>query len=307
MKKRLNWPLWGTVSLVFALVALNPLSADAQILRNLGKRVEQKVEEQANRRIERQVDKAIDRTMDKVEQGVEDAVKGEGKPAGQSGTDGQGNPTMSMGSIFGGADIVVKDQYKFALGVSYDMTSIDGSKEEQLPGTTLWLSNDSYVGVGSAMQQNMFMVIDSSGMITFMEDQKRYMAMGAGMIEQISGQAAEQAEAADTDYTFSRVGAENVLGLACDIYEVRSDDAQVRVWVTEALDMPAGGLGSAFASLARQGKTPLPANLRAQPPGMMLKMESTDPETGQRVRMEATEIHRDGKTLNTADYQRFGM
>lgn len=313
MKKQMNLSLWTAVSVLFVLLATAPMAASAQILRNLGKRVEQKVEEQANRRIERRVDQAIDKGMDKVEQGVEDAVKSDGsKPSGagtgQAGSDASGNAAMSMGSLFGGANIAVKDQYKFAVGVSYDIANTENDKQEQLPGSTLWLSSEDYLGVASSMQENMFMVIDDGGMITFMINEKQYLTMGADMLGKMAESAAEQADidAADTDYTFARVGSENVLGQPCEIYEVKTDDAHTRVWITQALGVKVGGFGSAFSSFMRNSPTKVP-DLSSQPAGVLLKMESNILETGQQINMEATEIHQDGKTFNTADYKRLGM
>ncbi len=313
MKKQMNMPLWSAVSILFVLLAATPVASHAQLLRNLGKRVEQKVEEQANRRIERRVDRAIDKGMDKVEQGVEDAVTGDGSKtsktgAGQTGTDPSGNAVISMGSLFGGANIAVRDQYQFTVGVSYDMTNTENEKEEQLPGTTLWLSSEDYLGVASGMQQNMFMVIDGGGMITFMMDQKQYLTMSGDILGKMAGAAAEQADVdvPEADYTFARVGSETILGHPCEIYEAKSEDSHTRVWITQALGVKVGDFGSAFSSFMRNSPTQLP-DLSTQPAGVLLKMESNILETGQHVRMEATEIHQDGKTFNTAEYKSFGM
>lgn len=312
MKKQKNRLLWSVMSLVFVLANTSPMASHAQILRNLGKRVEQKVEEQANRRIERRIDRAIDKGMDKVEQGVEDAVTSDGNKTGTSGTptqtDTPSNAAISMQSIFGGSNIVVKDEYKFAVGVSYDMTSTENNKEEPLPGTTLWLSSENYMGVGTAMQQGMFMVVDEGGMITFMENDKRYLAMSADMMGKMAESVAEHAdvEISEADYTFARVGSAEILGQPCEIYEVKSADAHTRVWITQALGVDVRGFASAFSSFMKNSPAKVP-NLSEQPAGVLLKMESTILESGQQVTMEATEIHRDGKTFSTAGYQRFGM
>lgn len=317
MKKEMNWTVWGVALLVFALASIIPTHADAQILKNLGRKVEKKVENQINRRVERQVDKAIDKTFDTVEGGVEDAVKGDGqnnstqKSTGQKATPTEGNASGSLGSLFGGnQNVTVRDQYSFLVGVSYDMTSTQGSKVEKLPGTTLWLSNEAYIGMASDMQQGMFMVMDSGGMITFMEDQKRYMAMSANTIGKFAESAAEQAdldELDDANYSFKRVGSEAILGLPCEIYEVETADSKARVWITQAVDIPTGAYGMALASLSQMhsNKNQLP-DLSSQPSGLMLKMESTD-DSGQQVIMEATQVHRDGKVFQTAGYQSFGF
>jgi len=312
MKKQKNLLLWSVLSLVFVLANSVPFAAHAQVLKNLGKRVEQKVENQANRRIERRIDRAIDKGMDKVEHGVEDAVKGDGnKPQAASKPSQMGTPSnaaVSTESLFGGSNIAVKDEYKFMLGVSYDMTSTENNKKEQLPGTTLWLSGENYMGVGTAMQQGIFMVMDEGGMITFMENDKRYLAMSADMVGKMAETAAQQAdvEVDASDYTFSRIGSEKILGQPCEIYEVKSEDAHTRIWITQALGVDVGGFGSAFSSFMKNSPAKIP-NLSEQPAGVLLKMESTLVESGQQVTMEATEIHRDGKTFSTAGYQRFGM
>lgn len=312
MKKYMNWPM-GVLLLVFAVASIIPTHADAQILKNLGRKVEKKVENQINRRVERRIDKAIDKTFDTVEEGVDDAVKGDGQnTSSQTTTKTDGSSSGSIGSLFGGSqNVAIKDQYTFVVGVSYDMTSTEGTTVEKLPGTTLWLSNEAYIGMASQMQQGMFMVMDEGGMITFMEDQKRYMAMSANAMGQLAGAAAEQAEFEtpdDVEYSFKRVGSEAILGLPCEIYEIQTDESKARVWITQAVDIPTGAYGMALASLSQmqRGKSQLP-DLSSQPSGLMLKMESTDQGTGQQIVMEAIAVHRDGKTFQTAGYQSLGL
>lgn len=323
MKKHMNWSLWITTGLVFVVLSAAPTASDAQILKNLGRKVEKKVENQINRRVERQVDKAIDKTFDNVEEGVEDAVKGNGqntsgqdappqRTRGQQTNQTDASSSGTFSSILGGSqNVAIRDQYEFVIGVSYDITNTQGTSADKLPSMTLWLSNDSYIGMTSEQQQTMFMVMDDGGMISFMEEQKRYMAMSANTIGQIAGSAAKQVdipEGDDIEYSFTRIGSETILGLSSDIYEVQTESSKARIWITQAIDIPTGAYGMALSSLSQiQGENNRFPDLSTQPSGVMLKMESTDIETDQHILMEATAIHRDGKALNTAGYQSFGF
>lgn len=79
-------------------------SADAQIWKNMGKKIEKKVEQKASQRIERKIDKAIDKGLDKVEEAPKEAGKSNKKDdkqnqgnqnSPQSGNDKKGSSDQS--------------------------------------------------------------------------------------------------------------------------------------------------------------------------------------------------------------------
>lgn len=75
-----------TKVLLLSVFLFSILSADAQIWKNMGKKIEKKVEEKASRRVERQIDKAIDKGLDKIEEAPKEAGKSSKKSKGKSGT-----------------------------------------------------------------------------------------------------------------------------------------------------------------------------------------------------------------------------
>lgn len=83
MKYNTNIILVSVFSLVLLLGTF--ISAEAQIWKNMGKKIEKKVEQKASQRIERKIDKAIDKGLDKVEETPGEIAKSEkdGKTKGQ--------------------------------------------------------------------------------------------------------------------------------------------------------------------------------------------------------------------------------
>lgn len=76
-----------TTLLILSAIVFSVCSADAQIWKNMGKKIEKKVEQKASQRIERQIDKAIDKGLDKIEEAPAEA----GKAIKSDGQNGDGN------------------------------------------------------------------------------------------------------------------------------------------------------------------------------------------------------------------------
>ncbi|TJZ63381.1 OmpA family protein [Sphingobacterium olei] len=83
-----------TKILLLSVLLFSVFSVDAQIWKNMGKKVEKKIEQKASQRIERKIDKAIDKGLDKVEETPGEIGKSEKETAKKS----QRNTGAQMGN-----------------------------------------------------------------------------------------------------------------------------------------------------------------------------------------------------------------
>lgn len=322
MKKHMKTPILYPLLTIF-LLSLLPDMAAAQIWKDFGKKVEKKIEDQASRRLERKVDKTIDKGMDKVEQAADDAVKGDGKtPAAKEPAKGQTTGSVAKGNSkttdaatpaekqtipdlqAAAANVSISESYDFPLGISYDMQT-DAKNSRQ--STTMWFGKEDYIGMSVSAQKDMFMVMQNSNMVTFMLKQKKYMALGSGMMKGVLNTAAEEASKEDKveDFSIKKIGTEKILNYNCDVYEVKSSEYTTKIWLTQDLGVEGTHFMSAFSMMAKsQRKFP---DIRNQAGGLMLKMEGKSTKDKDTMLMEATQIHSEGFKFNTSGYSSLGF
>lgn len=302
---------------VFSLILL---PSQAQVWKNMGKKIEQKVEDQASRRLERKIDQAIDKGFDATEQAIDESVKGNGeKPEkAPSQTTSRGNNSsesaIAAAMLNMGGNTKVLDQYQFGLGINYTITTTKANgKTESVPGMMMWMSDKGYTGVGES-SSNSFVVMDMENktMVMFQPAEKTYMALSTdigGMMEKMAGQQIADSDP-DPNVKFEKLSrTEKILGYTCEIYKIESDDTEAMVWVTQDLNVDYSGFASSFGNMMKNAKAGgLPPAYQKFVTGVFLKTESVEKKKkGEKFVMEATKVDKDGKTVSMADYKRTGM
>lgn len=312
MKK--TWKnIFRHVTMVALLIGFMPELSEAQILKRITKRVGEKIEREATRRADRKVDQAINKGFDKVEEGLEgnNNNKQDTKQAASS-----SNMAAQMEALMGGlsADVKLKDTYDFRIGVTYEMRTPEDEGGGESTTMAMWFANEPYVG--SEVEQGndrMISVIDDGQIIMFNDTDKSYMAISSqslGAFSQAAKDAVGDQELVDEDLgevTMKRLGSENILGYTCQGYEFSTDAATTRIWYTEELNvnMFAAFLGS-MGTLLNHTTSELPKEAM-DVNGVMMRMESHDKTTGDRMIMEAKQVHTQGKTIVSSDYKRMGL
>lgn len=294
MKK--NVCVVGLLMLVFLL----PWTSEAQILKGFGKKLEKKVEQQINNRVERQADKAINKGMDKVENAAEDVIKADKSPRSTETTLAKNNPYDFRSTT----DVTLADAYDFTLGITYQT---QGGKDKATE-MTMWFGGKDYIGMSVAQEKDMFMIMHGANMIAFMEKEKSYMVLGGGMMAGVLGAAVEEAEgnASGEEFSIKKIGSERILNYNCDVYEATTSEYTTKLWLTTELGVDAGHFMSAFGQLTKIGKGGMP-NLQNQAGGVLLKMEGKSLKDKDTMKMQATSINKQGKSIHTKDYKSFGF
>lgn len=280
------------VLLLTFVLAVLPEVTSAQILKGLGKKIEKKIERETNRRVERKVDKAINKGMDKVEQTAEEAVRGDGK------TETKDSPKKSPYDfrLGGKSNVSLADTYAFKLGVTYDIENNKKNKTQ----TTMWFGGEDYIGMTVPMQKNVFMIMHGGNMITFMQQEKKYMVLGVDVAQGMINAAAEEAKNEEEDFEIKKIGTEKLLNYNCNVYEVKSSEYVMKLWLTEEIGVDVGSFMSAFSTIVKEkGKFPAMKN---QPGGLLLKMESKSLKDKEVMNMTASSIDKTGMSINTSDY-----
>lgn len=305
--------------LISCLMAGIPITTSAQIWKNMGKKIEQKVEDQASRRLERKIDQAIDKSFDSVENAADEAVKSDSKTKKESKEEAQQKsksesnsssvPNMAaiMNALGHQNAAPLISSYDFKVGVTYQITTQSGKgKNDNMVNMTLWISEKPYVGMDTDAGKKMFMVMDGERMITFMEESKAYMVMSTNALQ---ASVAEEAGKSETpgEFSISRIGSEKILGYDCDVYLVKTDENESKIWLTNHLGVsPGKAYLSSFSTMMKNSKTSIPQNLNVVS-GVMLKMESVNTKSKEEVKMVATQVNKDGKTIDTSEYKSLGF
>jgi hypothetical protein len=281
---------------IWGLLLLNSSHLHGQIWKNVEKKIGKKIEQQADRRLERKIDKTIDSGFDKVENAAESKPKNESPKQGSASEDNSEKRAQGILSSMGKNQNIapLSGTYKFNLGISYEITTSD--KKQGAVSSTIWLSDNSQIGMSTDMQKSMFMVMDGDRMITFMEDRKSYMILNLKSIQETILKGAEASE----DYKIEKVGIETLLGYKCDIYKVSNKDYESTIAI--APEVKVDEFMKSFASLTRNSKLPT----SGLAPGMMLRMESRDKKKGDVTKMTAKEIHKTSKIIISSEYKSMG-
>jgi hypothetical protein len=221
--------------------------------------------------------------------------------------------TFPVGTLYAQESTKLPDEYRFKLGITYEISSGKNNNLKKSQDINMWYSEAGYTGVGMGNQTAMFMVYDmkSMKMITLMEAQKMAMTMD---MKKIAEQAVAKTGATEKDagnVKITKTGkTEKILGYACEQYRISSDKSESLVWVTGELGSGFGNYAQSMAMAMGGGKAKKGLgfpDMKGVANGIMLKMEATDPSTGDVMRMEATSVNKDGKKINISGYTMMNM
>ena len=325
--------LTKTLLTTFSLLLVGiSIPSQAQIWKDMGRKIEKKVEDQANRRLERKIDQAIDKGFDKTEQAIDESVKGdEEKPKDEKrqkektespapktkAPNNSSSPDASkLAAIMAGmsGQATVLDQYIFKVGIDYttSITKENGKKEGET-AVSMWLSDKGYIGMGQGSRDNFIVTdLENKTTIIFQSKEKTYMAMSSdigGMVAKMAeetGAADESANASDVKFEkLSR--SEKILGYDCDIYRIETDEVVSTIWVTPALKVNYMALMNSFGNLTKNAKGRVPAVYQNQINGVMLKTETLGKKDKETTLMEATKVDDNGRVIDVSSYKRSGM
>lgn len=204
--------------------------------------------------------------------------------------------------------------FKFKLGITYNISSGDNDKQHKL---AMWFSDGDYSGMEPTESKSaVFIVFDMKNMkmLTIMEAQKMVMSIDLAKFQQQyqQKQGADENKAAPKA-TITKTGVtEKILGYNCDQYKITSEKNESLIWVTSELGSGFGNFSKSIMMALNSGRgqggsnTSLP-DTQGAANGVMLKMVATDLSNNKVTTLEATEVNKDGKELNTTGYRVMAM
>ncbi len=185
----------------------------------------------------------------------------------------------------------LRPEYNFNLMIHYVSFSSDDKNDKT--NMDMWFSDEGYIGMKTEKDAP-FVVMDGGRMTTFQEKESSYMSISFENFGRYSVEDDTETNE-DDNYTFEKIGTENILDYPCDVYKSESDENSARIWVTQSLST--GNMLTNFAALLRN------RDLASAPStGVMLKMISTEKESGDTFTMKATEVDKTHKSIKTSDY-----
>lgn len=213
---------------------------------------------------------------------------------------------LGMNSAFAQS---LPENYEFALGVTYEMSSGKNGNLKKGEQMGMWFSNQPYTGMEVPKQKGFFMVMDlkDQKMVTLMTDQKMAMVMDLKkMQEKMKGQVKEENP---SDVKITKTGkSETILGYKCDQYLIETSDGQSLVWITTELGSGMGNLAKSLSSILSSGPKPMGLpSMKGIENGVLMRLESTDKKSGNSTRIEAVNVNKDGKKFPTAGYNVMAM
>ncbi|ULQ52051.1 DUF4412 domain-containing protein [Flavihumibacter fluvii] len=205
-------------------------------------------------------------------------------------------------------------EYVFKLGITYEVLVGKPNKSGAPIETTAWYSGKKYSGIEMSKGEGMFSVYDiaNNRLLMFMVGQKMAMSMDMSkMGQKIDSMKKQHPEKAniDNDFKVSKTGKSGkVLGYTCEQYQITSKKSNSLIWITRELGTGFANFSQIFPQMMKSNPSgsSLP-DLSGVNDGIMLKMETISSETGDITKMEAKSIHKEGKTIKTAEYKLMAM
>lgn len=289
---------------VVFLVTAFATGAEAQILKRLKKKAQEALENKAEQKIDEEIQKAADRMVEDSW----DAVFGDLSENGEGGN----NVPFAFNS-----DVTTEDRYDFDIVTTMEIstTNADGSSEEPMYMDMHFKDGASYTGTkirGGQMQQNgqdLFIIYDlnNQAMIMLMssEDQKFSFAYDWKQALDFQENREESAdEEVNWDETeqwqgYEKIGTKTIAGYKCDGYRQQNDQYTTEVWITRENTF---GMASLFKanSNTKQMRGIIPDQY---PQGMLMEMNSTNHESGEKIHMKVTNIDENASvSYAMADY-----
>lgn len=280
-------------------------TANGQFIKRLGKKVQKAAERTVERRAERETQEKTDRALDEVLEPGERKEKGkdtenEAREAGQEG----GSPSQkaqqaAMAAMLGGGSMDdVPDTYTFSYRATMKITHEDREEDTEI---FYWIEPEAVyfgmeVAVGGAAGQVTVMDADVDGMVMFMDDGERKMAMRLSGNQSLMSPLGESAANESAGATVTAIEGKTVLGYRCKGYRIETEDGVAKVWVTE--EAPVGMINAAFRQGAMADGLP-----DLGPKALFMEMEYTANNRNEdKVRMVCTELKPVSLTIHKDDY-----
>ena len=203
--------------------------------------------------------------------------------------------------------------FKFKLGITYDISNGDKDKHQ----LAMWFSDSSYSGMEPAEKEGIFIVFNMHDMkmLTIMQQQKMIMTIDLGKLQQQyqQKQAENGGDKTAPKATVTKTGVtEKILGYNCDQYKITSEKSESLIWVTKELGTGFGDFSKSLMMAMNNGRGKPSGNANfpdaaGMANGVMLKMVATDLSNNKVTTLEAVNVNKDGKEINTEGYQVMNM
>lgn len=291
------------IALVF-MAACFATGAEAQLLNRLKKKAQdaaaQKAEEKLAEAVERKAEQMVEQSWNSIFGEWEENTDGEGR-----------TPIFSMNS-----NVATEEAYRFHTITTMEIETVDKDGKTGPPMLMKMHFNDDEMYTGTQYESeemrkesgNVFIIYDfkNSAMIMLMQSEDDKFSFAYDWQQTLEQTEAledgeedfEQDEVEDWN-RYSKIGTKTIAGYSCEGYRSEGDREITEVWITREADFGMQRMFRANANSKQlRGKVPID-----YPQGTMMAMESQNLETGEEIRMQVVEIHRDANvTYSMNDY-----
>lgn len=328
-----------SILLVYSLTSFN---GNAQLLNRLGnaakksakKTATRKAEEKVEQETEKATEKAIDKLFNKLDKKIDEKSKKtdsvENAGDNQNKAPGSGSQVTDESKTMNTAAPPpnIESSYQFSQKVVYKMSSTDEDEGLSSLEYILWFPSDgeymaTQMGEISAKDENgkqqtaeagkMFTIMDNKNqvMVMIMEEQKMVQIIPMeGAIQSAEAKMEEDAAEGDNkQIDVKKTGrTKKILGYSCDEYVSTSDEGESTFWLTDEVDLMDNAFKSFGNALGEDlNEFKLPEGTKGFLMEMHIKSKSPDNSVPKETTIEVTEIEKEKKDVNIADYQVLNM
>ena len=288
--------VWIFLSLLFVGV-----SADAQILKKLKKKVQQATEDVI-------VEKAAQKTAQETGKALDSLLNID--------PDYEQKNQEQLQQMFGqgGSDIPIEESYQFDTNVLYTM-EFSSEKENSVVDYSMWFSDkDNYMATqvsniqaestkNQDMPMSVLSVIDdkNKAMIILMEEQKIAQVVSMEKIKDLSEEETAD-EGIDSSFkTVEKTGnSKKILGYDCEEFTSENADTRFNFWVTQELEVYQKNM---FFNISRSLGGNSFGNVPKEAKGLMMEMNFESKTSNERGKMIVKEIRKESRSISTSGYQ----
>ncbi len=280
--------------------------AEAQLLKNLEKKVQDKLKQKVQKDVENSVDKKVDQAYDSLKIDATDMLR---KNASTNESTIHENTEITsdranemMKSIMGGmTDAKYKNTYSFPLNAKINYQTFKNGKAAQEQTMVHYYADDAIM-IETDKNTNTMILYDFANNSMLMIDTKKktLQPMSLDFLQKIGkGNKIQSTDNKPSNFSFHPTGkTKSIAGYSCKEYETSTLEGKSLIWFTNSLDFDYTTYLKNFSKILGNEMNDMPDGF-----GYVMEMTDFDKDGTENMFMQVQSVNTKSEVVNTGDYK----
>lgn len=279
---------------------------EAQLLKNLEKKVQDKLKQKVQKDVENSVDKKVDQAYDSLKIDATDVLRKDASP-NESSIQENTEPTSNqanemMKSILGGMnDAKYKNTYSFPLNAKISYQTFKNGKAAQEETMVHYYADDAIM-IETDKNTNTMILYDfaSNSMLMIDTKKKTLQPMSLDFLQKIGkGSKIQSPDDKPSNFSFHPTGkTKSIAGYSCKEYESSTLEGESLIWFTNSLDFDYTTYLKNFSKILGNDMNDMPNGF-----GYVMEMTDFDKDGTKNMFMQVQSVDKKSEVVNTDDYK----